>query len=224
MKTVFARRLFITFLPAVFVLTAIAAVSVTYQVQIPLMTRDVTAIADIHPLSGILSNLGILLWCAATSICLFSALTLWRVKSKRIFWFLLSSALLSMYLLFDDFFLFHEVLIARYLGLSEKIVYGVLGIAISSYLIVFRRVILRTDYVYLLLALGLLTSSVFIDAALERWIWQLDQWMFLLEDGIKWLGIASWCSYYVQTSFQLFGSSLVLSTVVVQPDVSASRR
>jgi hypothetical protein len=37
------------------------------------MTNDTAAIARIHPIAGILSNLGVLLWCASASICLFAA-------------------------------------------------------------------------------------------------------------------------------------------------------
>jgi hypothetical protein len=83
------------------------------------MTRDIAAIAKIHPLSGFLSNLGILLWCAAASICSFAAMTLRKIKPRDIFWFLLSSAVLSAYLMFDDLFQFHEELAPTYLGLNE---------------------------------------------------------------------------------------------------------
>ena len=223
MNTISARRLFITILPAVSILAAITAVCLIYRVDMSRITRDVTSIAKIHPLSGVLSNLGILLWCATASICLFAALTLRDVKSKEIFWFLLSSALLSMYLLFDDFFLFHDALALMYLGLNEKVVIAVLGVAVSTYLIAFRRVILRTDYDFLLLALGLLASSVIIDMFQdEQWMLQLGQWSFFFEDGAKWLGIASWCSYFVRTSFQLFVNSLGLPDITIKSDARAS--
>jgi len=113
--------------------------------------------------------------------------------------YLLSSALLSAYLLFDDCFLFHQ-LGSRYLGLSEKVLYTALGIAVSAYLIAFRRVIVRTNYAVLVLAIGFLTSSVAIDAILVPYLRRPDDWMYFFEDGAKWLGIVSWCSYYVHTS------------------------
>lgn len=210
MKTVSTRQLLITFVPSISILAAIAMVSVLFQVSMPAMTQDVTAIAKIHPLSGILSNLGILLWCAAASICFFTATTLRNVKPRDTFWFLLSSALLSTYLLFDDFFQFHEDLASRYLGLNEQVVYAALGIAVSAYLIAFRRIILRTNFGALLLALGFLASSVVIDAILEPWLWRLGHWEYFFEDGAKWLGIASWCSYYVHTSHQFLVSSFGL--------------
>ena len=69
MKTVSARQLLITFIPSISILVAMVVVRVLFKVSMAAMTRDVTAIANIHPFSGILSNLGILLWCAAASIC-----------------------------------------------------------------------------------------------------------------------------------------------------------
>jgi hypothetical protein len=174
------------------------------------MTRDVTAIANVHPLSGILSNLGVILWCAAASICAFAAIILRDVKPKALFWFLLSSSLLSAYLLLDDFLLFHEKLAPSYLDLSEKFIFSVLGTAVFTYLVAFRRMILRTNFATLLLALGFLTTSVFIDVILEPWLRQLGHWTFFFEDGAKWLGIAFWCSYYVHTCHSLVVSNLGL--------------
>ncbi len=199
-------------------------VSIRFQVNIDTMTRDVAVIANIHPLFGILSNLGVLLWCVAASICGFAAIILRDIKPRDPFWFLLSSALLSGYLLLDDFFLFHENLAPRYLGLSEKFVFATLGIAVSAYLIAFRWIILRTNFSTLLLSLGFLTTSVVIDVILEPWLGQLGHWMFLFEDGAKWLGIAFWSSYYVDTAHRLLVSTLGPNNVIIQSDTRASRR
>jgi hypothetical protein len=225
MKAVSARQLLITFIPSLSVLAAMAVVSMLFQVSMPTMTRDVTAIANIHPLSGILSNLGMLLWCAAASICAFAAMTLRNVKPRDAFWFLVSSALLSAYLLFDDFFLFHEELAYRYFGLSENVVYAALGIAVSAYFIAFRRIILRTNFGVLLLALVFLATSVVIDAFLEPWLLQrIGHWEYFFEDGAKWLGIASWCSYYVGASHQFLVSASGLPDNAIKPDAPLLRR
>jgi hypothetical protein len=102
--------------------------------------------------------------------------------------------------------------------LDEKIVYAVLGVTVTIYLVAFRRVILRTDYVFLLLALVFLSSSVVIDI-FQRWMWRLGQWEFFFEDGGKWLGIACWCSYYVQTANKLLiGSLRIRKATITQSD------
>lgn len=170
------------------------------------MTQDVTALAGVHPLTGFLSSLGVLLWCVAASICFFAAWTLRNSKPGDIFWFLLFSALLSAYFLFDDLFQFHEELAYRYLGLKEKTVTAALLIAVFAYLIFFRRIILRTNFSILLSALGFFTTSVVI-----------DQWLshkYFFEDGAKWLGIASWCSYFTHTSYLFLASAFNLPASV----------
>ncbi len=195
------RQLLITLLPAILILMAVATVSILSQITISSFTRDVTAIANIHPLSGILSTLGILLWCVAASITLFAAFILRSFEQSKTFKFLFASSLLSIYLMLDDAFLFHEVLAFKYFGIDEKIVIFTLGISVFAYLVSFRQIILKTNYSVLLLAFIFLTISVLTDGILDPWFWSLGDWEYFIEDGFKWLGIVSWCSYYVQTSY-----------------------
>ncbi len=202
MNLVYARQLVITFIPSILMLVAVAMVSVLSQIDVGYLTRDVAAIANIHPLSGALSNLGIFLWCVAASICLFSAMILRHFNQTKTFWFLVSSGILSAYLMLDDAFMLHEALVPGYFGISEKVVFVILGICVLSYLMIFRRIILETRYHFLLLSLGFLSLSVVIDTILQLWLRPLGHWELFFEDGAKWLGIASWCSYYVHTSYQ----------------------
>jgi len=198
---IITRQLLITLVPAILILIAVAIVSILSQISIPTLTRDVTAIANIHPLSGILSTLSILLWCVTASITLFTALILHHFKQSKTFNFLFCSSLLSTYLMLDDAFLFHEVLAFKYFGIDEKIVILTLGVAVFAYLVSFRQIILKTNYSILLLALAFLTISVLTDGILDPWFWSLGHWEYFIEDGAKWLGIACWCSYYVHTSY-----------------------
>lgn len=201
MNILITRQLLITLLPAILILMAVATVSILSQITISSFTRDVTAIANIHPLSGILSTLGILLWCVAASITLFAAFILRSFEQSKTFKFLFASSLLSIYLMLDDAFLFHEVLAFKYFGIDEKIVIFTLGISVFAYLVSFRQIILKTNYSVLLLAFIFLTISVLTDGILDPWFWSLGDWEYFIEDGFKWLGIVSWCSYYVQTSY-----------------------
>lgn len=188
-------------MPAILILIAVAMISVLSQISIPSLTRDVTAIANIHPLSGVLSTLSILLWCMTASITIFSAFILRHYEQAKTFKFLFISSLLSTYLMLDDAFLFHEVLAYKYFSIDEKIVYLTLGITVFVYLVSFRKIILKTNYSVLLLAFVFLTISVLTDGILDPWFWSLGHWEYFIEDGAKWLGIASWCSYYVHTSY-----------------------
>jgi hypothetical protein len=195
------QKLFAIYSLAILMLVAISVASIVFQIPIPLFTRDVTAIANIHPLSGILSNLGIYLWCISAMVSFFAAMVLRDIDQNRYLSFLFSSAFLSTYLMLDDAFLFHEALAPKLLGIDEKAVFIVLGIAVLLYLKFFMQIILKTKYMTLLLAFVFLSLSVVIDSIFEPWLWRLGEWQFLIEDGAKWLGIVSWCIYHVRTSF-----------------------
>ena len=101
----------------------------------------------------------------------------------------------------DDALLIHEVLAPTYLGIDEKMVLLTLGIAVLIFLTTFKKVILETRYNVLIMAFVFLTLSVLTDGILDPWFWSLGHWEYLIEDGAKWLGIASWCSYFVHTSY-----------------------
>ena len=181
---------------------AIGLAKVIFQVPIYLFVADVFAIADIHPFAGLLSNVGVLLWCATATICFFVSGALRQSKNLKVISFFLASACLSTYLLIDDFFLFHEELAPNYIGVPQDVVLMLIGIAVVAYLVWFRRIILRTQYGFMLAAVGFLTISVAVDTVLKPWLLPLGEWKSLLEDGAKLIGITSWFSYYVKAAYQ----------------------
>ncbi len=211
LKLNFTQKLLVVYSFAIAMLVAIAAASILFAINVPSFTVDVAAIAAIHPFVGLLSNLGIMLWCISAAAGFFAAMILRATGKTERFSFLFCSALLSTYLMLDDAFLFHEVLAHDFFGLSEKAVFLLLGIAVLCYLIGFIQNILRTRYAILVTAVGFLATSVFVDAILEPWLSQLGQWQFFIEDGAKWLGIVSWCIYHVSTAFDI-----VVQTIVPQ--------
>jgi len=160
------------------------------------LMRDTTTTAGLHPLAGVLSNLGVLLWCVATAVTGFSALVLRASGQKVLVRYFATGSMISAYLLVDDFFLVHEHL-GSFLGIGwgEHLVYLVLGVAVFSYLFVFRWVIFGTRFMLLLMGLGFLGASVVVDM-FQPWLLWMDSWRNLLEDGFKWMGIVGWCSYH----------------------------
>lgn len=203
MKSLSVKQLLSIFVPSVSILFFVVMVHHHFKISMDDIFRDPTVIGKIHPLSGILSNLGILLWWSTASLCLFTATILLHLKQSERFWFLLSSGLLSVWLAFDDLFLFHEAA-DWYFGLTQGILIKTLGIVVFAYLIGFRNVILRTNFFILLIALAFLSTSAVIDHFQEsRLLYLLGEWRIFLEDGTKWLGIASWCGYFAQSSYQM---------------------
>lgn len=171
-------------------------------------TRDIAAIAEINPFNGVISNLGILLWCAAASICLFSFAVLQNLKSKytaiqkKSKFFLLVSGLITLILMFDDLFLLHEEIFPS-LNISEAAVYCSYMAMILFYILRFRKTIFKSEWSILFLGFVCFGASIIIDYFLG-WGSKIT----LLEDGFKFLGIASWFGYFVRLCFQILNHAL----------------
>ena len=67
------RWMLFLYLPAVMGLVLVALASLYLDISVVDLTRDIAVVAGVHPLTGMVSNIGILLWCAAAAICLFSS-------------------------------------------------------------------------------------------------------------------------------------------------------
>lgn len=195
-----------------FITTSVSACTVLFcvgmlavtsnELSIAQMMRDAATTAQIHPLYGLLSNLGILLWSVPASICLFVAIAARPEITDRTFGFLLSSALISGWLMIDDWFLFHEDLARRYFGLEEKWILLLFMIVFLLYILKFRKVILNTTYSLLVTAIGLFSISILVDSVggFLNLSWKH---VLFIEDALKWLGICFWCAYYVHVAYQI---------------------
>ena len=90
----------------------------------------------------------------------------------------------------------------------------VLGVFVLIYLVYFARLIWRARFGALFLAFAFLALSVVVDTILVSWLSEIGDWIYLLEDGAKWLGIAFWCSYFVRVSY-----AFVVEAHGTRPDV-----
>ena len=191
-----SRSLYILLAPALLVLLAVVVVRLAFDVGIATVTRDLSVMANLHPMAGSLSNLGVLIWCASSAVCFFGRMTLPRgMESERhsFFW----SGVLSAYFTLDDLFQIHEYFIPVVLGIWEKAAYLLIAGSVFAYLYFFRRMLLSTNVLPLVYALGLLAISAGFDAALAPFFDLNSEWFVLVEDGAKRLGIVCWCAYFV---------------------------
>ncbi|MGD2183659.1 hypothetical protein [Lusitaniella coriacea] len=178
------------------VLASSAILSTYYDIPFEKLTRDPTAIIGVNPFVGFFSNIGILFWCSTSAICLFSSMIYRRNIRKKRLQFLISSGVLTLFLLLDDLFLLHERIFPGYLNISEEIVYvGYLSI-VSLYFFKFRKEIIKTEYALLLVACGLFALSISVDLYPS---FLSQNWEFLVEDGFKLLGIVTWFIFFVRT-------------------------
>lgn len=189
------KHLFITLALSISVLVAVIAIGMHLGVKMIRLTTEGSFISDI----------GVILWCVTASVCSFAALLLRNNQEKDVHLFLLYSALLTTYLLLDDFFQIHEHYLDYQLGINEKIVYMALGIAAFTLVIKFRQTILQTNYIVILMGLWFLAISVASDGIFEP---------LELIYSILVLVVAS--SLYIFTSYRsLFKEFIMLSAIVI---------
>lgn len=183
-------------LPLLF-LVAVVVASRKTGVPLTTFTRDPVAVAGLSPFTGVASNLGAIFWSATAAICLFSWIALRSYSNEsKLATFLLCSGLITTLLLLDDFFLLHESFFPKYLGMSEKVVVLCYGLLVLAWIVIFRKFILRTEYLILAVAFAFFGASLCVDVfqyPIERLI---GDWRILLEDGFKLLGIVGWLGYF----------------------------
>lgn len=184
------------YVPVSLFLGAILGIKVFWGVPFSQLTRDPISLGGLNPIFGIVSNVGILLWCAATTICFFCATLVKDAIAAR---FLLVSGILSFFLMIDDFFVIHESL-RDYFGVPENAVYIFYLIYLIFYFIIFGKFILNKNVALLVLAFGFLGTSATIDIFQKLIRYDVPGYFFV-EDGLKFLGIASWAGFFVTTAF-----------------------
>ena len=193
----------VLYLLAVTLLASVALAGLDRGVSLENFTRDTTAVAGVNPFTGVISNLGILLWCAGASICLFCffvASDRRNQKTNRYTSFILFFGLTTFVLMLDDLFLFHEVIAPKILHIPELLVLFSYGITVLYGITKFKRVIFQTEWIILALAFSFFSLSLTIDM-LEDAITLAEP--IFLEDSFKFLGIISWVYYLIIASVQI---------------------
>lgn len=199
----------LAYLPMLLLLLAAMWLADLKDIPFEDVTRDPATAARAPFYSGALAILGLFGWCATAAVCFFAAALHRRYRKPRAETaFLVGGGLLSTLLLVDDAFLIHEVVGPYHLGLSDEVLIGIYALATLAFLLTCRAVILRSDYLLLLLALGCLAASAGIDKlhdfGLLAVIGMADGPAgYLFEDTLKLLGLAGWFGYFAWTAYTL---------------------
>ena len=192
--------LLLFYVPAVLLLAALVVVCWAKGLPMWRFTRDPSQINVMHPLTGLVSNLGVLCWAASAGMTVLAAAVCSnRRHSRRVVGFFVWATVATGLLLFDDLFLGHEKIFPELLGVSEQVVFGVYAAFVAGGMFVYRDVIVRTDYLLLLIALAAFGSSILVDQLIESG----GQYYHLFEDGPKFIGIVGWFAYFAWTSFEI---------------------
>jgi len=165
----------------------------TYHIPFEKFTGDPALISNSNPFIGIISNVGVLFWCATASVCFFSGRLLWSFGNKNQAVFLIYSGGFTTILLIDDFFMFHDSAV-YYLINNDFAQYTILlsyAIFALWYLINFYKMLWKQNYILIGFAFFFLGSSVFTDFILES-----GGLEYFIEDGLKFFGIVSWLLFF----------------------------
>jgi hypothetical protein len=113
-------------------------------------------------------------------------------------------------LMLDDFFMGHEVIYPRILGLQQQHVFVIYVVFIASYLWTYRNSIAECDYPLIMLSLLFFGISILVDLFVEP-----DGLLHRIgEDGSKFLGIATWATFHLRAAW----------IVITQNDISSHTR
>lgn len=111
----------------------------------------------------------------------------------------------------DDLFLLHENIFPRKLNIPEKFVYFVYGIIVLSYIVKFRKLILKTDFIFLFLAFGFFGASIIFDQVTT------NKYLGVLEDWFKLFGIVNWLAYFTRIGFQQMEKNVRIEQIEKEP-------
>lgn len=184
-----------TFVPPALVMLGVGLALVVLGIPVENLTSEPTTIAQVPPYTGAVSTIGVMGWAAAIGMFLMGAALLYEKLERREAAFLAYGAVFTSYLAIDDAFAFHESVLPS-LGIPEKATYAVLLALVIVYAVLFRPQIRQSAWLFLVLAVGLLASSVAVDL-----VWELLDpssgfaIQLFVEDGFKLFGICAWVAY-----------------------------
>ena len=170
-------------------------------------TRDLNSVVHVPFYIGAISNFGIILWAASAVICFFTYAALKRYKPTSVFKpFMLHAGIITTILMFDDLYMLHEQVFPEYLNIPEHFVYLFYAAYLTFFLVRFKNILLRTEYVILMIAFLFLGISVLMDEAIDlNFLLRQGSFIYkhetLIEDFFKSFGILTWLIYFSRTSF-----------------------
>jgi len=189
----FPNKLFyISILPSAILYIVTLYISNIYNIKLSLVVRDLAQTCG-YPIGvGMISNIGILLWGAAASICLFTTFSQEiNSDSSKL---LLLGGVFSGILCIDDFFLLHD----RYVGPDFL---NLTYLSISIFLLVrFRKILKRIGLFNLVISILFLGLSILFDGVIQQIFNQSYDLTQLIEEGFKFLGIACWLNFWCKAS------------------------
>lgn len=188
-----------------FFLFLVLVIAVKSGIEPSDLSRDYNGVYHLEPYVGMLSSLGIFIWCAAVTLCWFAwyFIKLKNPDSGRKNFFLISGIITSI-IAVDDLFQFHEIIIPDYLGLPEITFYITYIVTLFIFNIKYINMLMNRHFGWLLVSYFFLAISIVFDMLFEN----LVPFGTYFEDGLKFMGIAFWSTYFFKTVLQELNGSI----------------
>ncbi len=177
------------FLTAFIVIIGVYLVSVIKKVSPDFMTTDPLQTANFPWYTGLLSNLGVILWSISLGCSFLGAILL--SNDSKIGRFLIVTGIITAVLVTDDMFRLHDSFLRSRFHIPEFLSFFTYGLLIAIYLFSFYRIIL-SDVSFLLLAGALLFFGISI---VFNMVIPYSSVEAFLKDSMKFIGIAMWLTY-----------------------------
>ncbi|MDX1622630.1 MAG: hypothetical protein R3199_01455 [Gemmatimonadota bacterium] len=186
---------------------------------VAVFTRDLFSTAEIPVYTGFASNAGVFLWagCAGVAItgwCLADGAT----SRGR---FLLAGATLTGIFLVDDFFMVHEWILPRFLGVPEEATLAVYGILVLLWTVAFRGQVRAVGRGVLFAALVLFGLSEVFDLVEPE---AVAAWRTWTEESLKLFGIAAWTLFFLKAAVQPPSAQATAASKSESPSGVSSRK
>ena len=181
--------------PSLILYISILVITSAAGIETGLVLRDLLQTCN-YPIGvGMLSNLGIILWAAASAISLFSSNpTLIQNRPYRLL--LIIGGILSMLLCLDDLFLLHDMQ-----QINQDILYTTYIILGLFIMLKFRSLIKEVDIISFIIATLLLALSIISDIFQDFFPINYET-VQILEEGFKFVGITCWLYFWSKTSIK----------------------
>ncbi|UKJ08325.1 hypothetical protein [Solitalea lacus] len=203
--------LYFSYIIAFLIIPVVAITSHLLHIPVYHLTRDIAAVLGCHPFTGIMSNLGVLIWCITVAICFFTVSIIRFTRENEYTGFLFISGLFTSFLMLDDFFMFHEYVFPKIFHLPEKVFDSLYVMLTVLYLYKYYKVILKNDFLIIFLAYCFFALSMSMDVFFDQ-----KGWEFLFEDGLKLMGIISWFVFFSRVCFTQITSVLAETEPILE--------
>jgi uncharacterized membrane protein len=167
--------------------------------------NDPADVVGFHPFIGMISMFGLFGWAAAAGVSFLTYAVIRQDGSVQLRRFFLCAGIFTLFLMMDDAFMLHELVLPIGLGIRERYIKMAYLAAAAIFGAVFVRQLLGHGPVILVAAGLFFAGSFFFDSPVVLSAFGFFESSFVLyvvEDGFKFTGILLWLTWLFRAGLQ----------------------